>query len=245
MNNKPYLVLTILIFATQVIPAQSLFKGKIICNNEPVDFAYIMNNETKYAVESTDGGIVKLMASENDTLIFRCLGYRDTSFVINKDMLNNENYLLEVSKQEYALDEVKVVWFYSYESFKQAFLNLKLDAPYKLKLPPIDMNEVLKDRYFAKENPSLGITFYLSSAQRTENALNNHEKRWARYNNLTSKENLASFTGLQGDSLNSFILYLRSRPNINPDLTDYEIMASVKVAYENFIALNYQLQDSL
>ncbi|MBN2166475.1 MAG: hypothetical protein JW717_09385 [Marinilabiliaceae bacterium] len=223
--------------------------GKLEAGGNPVDFAYLVNKRTLYGTESKNGGIAKIAVFENDTLQFRCLGYRDTSFIVTPNLLEKDTVHFAVNMQEYALDEVKVVWFYSYASFKYAFANLKIDKPYKLNLPTINMNQVLTDQYFAQQNPGIGIGLSigggLSKAQKQKQALNNYNKKWERFNNLTSHENISSFTGLEGATLDSFIIYLRKGYKINPGLSDYEIMTSVKMAYDTFLAINQIKIDTL
>lgn len=256
--NRVFLVVTsVFIMLTISVKSQEqLLIAKIKVGTEAIDFAYIKNDRTNYAVESNHGGLIKISAQENDTLQFHCLGYKDTSFVVTATMLESENYILEVQKQEYALDEVKVVWFYSYAAFKQAFANIKLDdkdKPMKFDVK-ISQHDLAVNHYFAPSSSGVGFAFngvlsggsdYLTEGQQFDRHIKHYNNKWGRYNQLTSHENLSAFTGLEGDSLESFVYYLRTKHKINPDLDDYEILASVKVAYKTFLALNTSQIDSV
>lgn len=238
------------LLVTSTYTQDQILSAKIISDGEPIDYAYIMNQRTNYGVESKNGGQIQIRVNENDTLIFRCLGYQDTTFIVTDQMLEKSNIFFAVMKQHYALDEVNVIHFYSYARFKQAFLNLKLPPEYKLEMPAIDLNEIATNEYFSKDNPGLGVTLggwrpYLTKEQKQLRSIQNNKNYWERYNNLTSYENLSAYTGLKGPTLDSFIVYLRTQYTINPKLTDYEIMASVKVAFENFLALNELNQDTI
>ena len=56
-------------------------------------------------------------------------------------------------------------------------------------------------------------------------------------NPISSYKNMLSFTGFEGEKLDTFVVFLRRNYKINPDLSDYKIMAAVQVAYEEFLAM--------
>jgi hypothetical protein len=213
-----------------------ILKGKLFGEVEPVGFAYVLNTRTSIASESKDDGSFELDAQPNDTLLFRCLGYRDTSFIVS----NVEPKIFNVTSQTFALNEVKVTWFYSYAAFKRAFLNLKIDDSKNVKFNiHIDPREIAGLSRAASGNTGLAFSFGGGPTKSEKNytSLLSEEKRYERLNSLTSYDNIRSFTGLKGPTLDSFIVYLRSKKQINPASSDYEILASVKMAYQDFLAM--------
>jgi hypothetical protein len=71
----------------------------------------------------------------------------------------------------------------------------------------------------------------------SQNAMAELQKRsavYGRYDKFISHENISSFTKLQGNALESFMVYLRTKAKIDPMWSDYQIMASVKLALANF-----------
>lgn len=222
---------------------ETIHAGKIVCLDEAVDFAYLLNTRTQTAVESNHGGLFKIEAQPGDTLKFRCLGYNDSLFVVPFKAPATQTY--QVSKQTYALDEITVNWFYSYAAFKRAFLNLKLDdkdKPFKYDIN-LDMRELAVSKKLAPGGTGFSIPVasltgmglaYRTKDERRALELAQHEETMERYNRLISHVNIADFTRLKGPQLDSFIVYLRTRANINPALDDYDMMAAVKLAFLNY-----------
>jgi hypothetical protein len=221
---------------------QQILHGRIVCGADSVDFAYLQNMRTNQAVETNNGGRFSITVQPSDTIRFRCLGYRDTLFVITP--ANSDFAAFKVEQQQFALNEVEVRWFYSYASFRQAFLNLKLDDKDKPRRfhVPIDYAQMAIDSRFAPGAAGFGfdIAQLVSKGGKLlagQNAMAELQKRsvvYGRYDMLISHENIADFSKLQGDALESFMVYLRTKAKIDPMWSDYQIMASVKLALANF-----------
>ncbi|MBN2742883.1 MAG: carboxypeptidase-like regulatory domain-containing protein [Marinilabiliaceae bacterium] len=230
-------------FTNECKAQYQLIKGKVVANESPVEFAYIINKRTQTATETQEEGLFKMETNLGDTLHFRCLGYKDTTFVVDAQTAAMMVPIFDVQQQSYVLGEVEVRWFYSYAAFKHAFKNLKLDDKNKSFKYDIPINKSELMAASKLNSGTSGITFtpggkYLTQEQKKANAIKDYENKMERYNRLVSHDNIQSFTGLTGKSLDSFIVYLRSRKNINPDWDDYNIMLCVKAAYENYLAMN-------
>jgi hypothetical protein len=220
-----------------------LLSGK----KEPVEFAYLINARTSVGVETHLGGSFKMAVMPGDSLYFRCLGYVDTTLIV-KDLPQKPDTLdLYVVRHYYALKEVQVNWFKSYASFKQAFLNVKIKTPGSINLGPLITNEeamALAKAKSGKFGYEFSIGSGLSKEERKFRIFLAEEDRHERLRMLTSRDNLHVFTGFQGAKLDSFILFLRSKYAIDPDWSDYQILASVKLAYEQFLSYNVSIADS-
>ncbi len=242
--KKGILITILTVTGLSSIKAQyHMVKGKVMAGETPVEFAYIINKRTQTATETREEGRFNMETNLGDTLQFRCLGFKDTLFVVDETMVSAMIPVLKVVQQSYVLNEVEVRWFYSYASFKTAFANVKLsdkNKPFNYNIQP-DMNEVLSNAKATSGNAGLSFTMggkYLTKEQKTANEIKANESRMERYNHLTSYENVQAFTGLKGEMLESFIMYLRTKSKINPEWDDYNIMMGVKAAYANFLASN-------
>ncbi|MFT3740719.1 MAG: hypothetical protein QM786_18360 [Breznakibacter sp.] len=244
-NNKLSVINCLLIgasmlFAAKLEAQEATLLGKVECGDEAVDFAYFLNTRTQKTAKSNDGGLFKIEVQNGDTLKFRCLGYNESLFVVSNEPQTLQ--VFRVTKQTYSLDEVTVHGFYSYAAFKQAFLNLKLDEkdkPFKYHVN-LDMNELAVDAKMASGGTGLSIPLTSLNGvglagktkdERQAMELSRQEKAMERYNRLISHENIGDFTRLNGQALDSFIVYLRTRANINPALNDYDMMMAVKLAF--------------
>jgi hypothetical protein len=65
-----------------------------------------------------------------------------------------------------------------------------------------------------------------------------NEKRYERFREMTSRENMKYLTSLEGAQLDSFMVFLRTKHKINPDLSDYDMMSAINQVFEEFLALN-------
>ena len=242
--KKGILIATLIVIELSSIKAQyHMVKGKVMTGETPVEFAYIINKRTQTATETREEGRFNMETNMGDTLQFRCLGFKDTTFVVDETMATAMLPIFKVVQQSYVLNEVEVRWFYSYAAFKTAFANVKLSDKNKAFNFDIqvDKNELLSDERMNSGTVGLAFTMggkYLTKEQKTANEIKANESRMERYNHLTSHENVQAFTGLKGESLESFIVYLRTKSKINPEWDDYNIMMGVKAAYANFLASN-------
>ncbi len=241
------MILMGLVLGSQLLLAQSspddkvLLIGKLVeCDSvTSVPFAFVANSQTGYGKETDEKGIFKLNTAVNDTLFFRSLGYQDSALVVTEQMLS-DTLLWVVTKRNYEIDEVKVLMFRSYASFRHMVANMEDMAEPSSEPFKIDVRAALAEK--KAESGVFGASIRLAGKhipkeEREYNALLAHEKLFERYNKLTSHENLKSFTNLEGAKLDSFIVFLRSKHNIDPKLNDYDLMAAISDIYKDFLAL--------
>ena len=218
------------------------FVVKTGVSNQVIPFSFVANMRTGDGKETREDGCFNMYVAAGDSLIFKCLGYIDTTWVVSNENLLLDTIPLNVEKKSYSLNEVNVYWFRSYAAFKQMFLSLKVPSGGPMKMNfNINVKEI---NALAKANSgtfgissSMGGRTWKSKEQRKFDVFLANEKRYERLRELTSHKNMLSFTGFEGEKLDSFVVFLRRNYKINPDLSDYKIMVAVQVAYEEFLAM--------
>ncbi len=211
-------------------------------NLQPVSYAAVANMRTGFCFQGDVNGNMKLSLAEGDTLLFRSMGYRDTSVVISYNDLMRDTIKVMVDVKPRMIKEVEVLAFRSYAAFKYMFANLKVED----KKSPLEMNFAINSREIAALSKaaagSAGVSIglgglYGDSPQQKYKKFLAQENKMERVRNLTSHENLAEFTGLKDASLDSFVVFLRGNYTLTADLSDYQVMESVKNAFDQFLAM--------
>ncbi|MBS2210614.1 hypothetical protein KEM09_04330 [Carboxylicivirga mesophila] len=243
-------LITILVLMTaQRLMAQNdddhrvIMVGKVVKSDSTtaVPFAFVANSHTGYGKETNESGVFKLTTMATDTLFFRCLGYQDTMLVVKDEMLS-DTLLWVVNEKSYELGSVDVLMFKSYASFRHMVANMDMmpDNRYHM---PISVNVMAVKKAIREKDKRFGpgIAFGGGSATRKEKkyaAFSANEKRYERFREMTSRENMQYLTKLDGADLDSFMVFLRTKHKINPDLSDYKMMEAINLVFEEFLALN-------
>lgn len=208
-----------------------------------IPYSSIANKRTSLCYQSDFNGHLKINVAVGDTLLFKCMGYRDTTLVVTPEYFRQDSLVLRAQIQPRMLDDVDVFAFYSYASFKHRFANLKLEPDKKAPIA-INFDINLKEiRALAKANGGSAVSIglgglYGKTSQQKYAEFLAKEEKMARVRSLTSHENIMAFTGLSGETLDSFMVFLRARYQFTPSQSDYDIMATVQTAYDAFLALN-------
>lgn len=242
-------VLIIFLAASGTWAQEKMISGRIITNSSPVEYAYLINMRTKKAAVTQPEGRYVLPVQNGDTLLFRCLGYQDSTFYVTPVMLAKDSVILRIRNLDYALKEVKIRGFMSYAMFKQAFASVKLDdkdKPMRFNVT-IDYANMDINNKLAPGQPGFGVSFGggLTKDDFRLKVLEASENRMERYYRVTSPDNIQSFTGLNGTALDSFVVFLRTQYKINPLASEYEMLAKVKLAYADFLAVRTAPKDTI
>lgn len=247
MKKRTFVIITLLTCllsatASAQTPKTVRILGKVVSDSlkTPVPFGFVANSETGIGKETNIHGLFLLDISPNDTILFRCMGYEDAQWALNDVYTKGDTLILEATPKTYALKEIKVLNFRSYAAFRHKVAHME-DMYHEFKMPfKIEVGKALAEQ---KANSGT-FSYSFRLPHKTENketreykALLNKEKVYERYNNLTSRDNLQTFTDLEGAKLDSFIVFLRSKHNIDPKLNDYDLMAAINEVYQDFIAL--------
>ncbi len=229
-----------------------LFTGSLIemDSDKGVGYAAIKNIKTGEVFLTNEKGIFTIRGAVGDTLKFHSLGYIDTTWVVPGVWFSmQEEVSLRVQTSFYALEEVEVLRFYSYAHFKQAFKDLKLPPDENQKVKDMvqgwDFSEAVAmgkaERKF-KEG-TFGVS--LSVGGKTDIDKQHDEvkrlerigEERARFNYLTSRENIASLTGYKGTCLDSFMVFINANYQLDYNMAEYDLLASVLRANEDFFSL--------
>nr|WP_321450180.1 carboxypeptidase-like regulatory domain-containing protein [uncultured Carboxylicivirga sp.] len=207
---------------------------------QPVPFAFVASNKTGIGKETNTNGVFKMDIADTDTILFRCMGYEDNRWAISNIDLSSDTLTLMVNSKEYVLNEIKVVNFRSYAAFRSMVANMPMMETGEYKLPfKIDVSSVKGDIKMAAGSFGVGMSLNWCKQTPEEKKYNKilaNENLYSLYNKLTSRDNLQAFTQLNGASLDSFIVFLRTKHNIDPKLSEYDMMVEVSSAFDHFLA---------
>ena len=123
---------TILLFPLNKLSGQTRdivqFSGVIRnLRSEPVPDVHIINISVKSGVTGNEKGMFSFIVEPSDSILFRCIGYKNTLVVI-PDTLMSSQYPRDIYmlNDTIHIAEVKIFPWKSYEEFKVAFLKLEL-----------------------------------------------------------------------------------------------------------------------
>ncbi|MCG8581233.1 MAG: carboxypeptidase-like regulatory domain-containing protein [Bacteroidales bacterium] len=219
-----------------------LLIGKVIHSDSStvVPFAFIANSQTGFGKETHEDGVFKLNTAVDDTLFFRCLGYQDTLLVVNEQMLTDTLFWV-VKEKTYELGSVDVLMFKSYASFRHMVANMDMIPSKDISMPVyVDIREVRKKKKEQEKTFGVGIGFGSGAKTRAERKYDlfaAREKRYERFREMTSRKNMQYLTKFDGAELDSFMVFLRTKHKINPELSDYKMMEAINLVFEEFLAL--------
>ncbi|TAJ14665.1 hypothetical protein DMA11_04645 [Marinilabiliaceae bacterium JC017] len=214
-------------------------------NRQPIPFSYLVNKRTGEGKESREDGTINMIVIPGDSIMFRSLGFHDSTYVCAQIFEHSDTLMIQVQEKSYELSSIDVYRFKSYGSFKQYLLSLDVPTEQTMTFNAnIDLREIqaLAKAKAGTFGLTLGMSGGKSRATTQLQAIKNHQEQYARLNHLTSHENIKEFTQLEGASLDSFIVFLRTQHKINPDLSDYKIMEVVQSAFEEFLAMRCEKQ---
>ncbi len=216
-------------------------------NEEVVPFGAVKNEKTgEVTLTDTDGSFA-ISGSVGDTLRFHSLGYRDTTWVIpNVWYVMEQKIQLKVRTNVYALSEVEVVRYYSYAHFKQAFKDLRVPKTKedlaKEMAAGWNFDDAIawgkSDAVAARGTFGVGIGFggkdKVVSQRKEVEKLEEIQHKSQRFNYFTSRENITRLTEYKGTCLDSFMVFLNSGYNLNYQMPEYNLLASILEAASNF-----------
>ena len=96
-------------------------------NSEPVKYAHIVSKTTHRGTITDTTGLFTIITHKNDTILFSCMGYKPTYYVVPQK-LDNFYYTIDVLMEHdtIMLEEVIILPWKTYEEFKEAFLSLRI-----------------------------------------------------------------------------------------------------------------------
>lgn len=95
----------------------------------PVSFAQVFNKNKKIGTTASFEGYFSLVVSAGDTLIFRCIGFKEIKYIFPTTIEGTKYTAVQIMDREMGkLPEVVIVPWNTLSDFKLAFVELNLNA---------------------------------------------------------------------------------------------------------------------
>jgi hypothetical protein len=192
-------------------------------------------------------GIFRIPVHSSDTLFIRNIAYHDTLVPVNS-LVSQRKIIMH--RKHYPIPEAKVFeWGSTYTDFKKAIVGMpnQQSLGESLGLPvqdpdyiPFEMNEAyLKSPLFLIKSPV--SFFYYNISKEAKSArkvywMNKNMEKQKRFDEILSMESVSSMTGISGEELQAFRVYLYQEIKCDfncPELQIFtEILALWKVYQE-------------
>nr|WP_319400339.1 hypothetical protein [uncultured Carboxylicivirga sp.] len=208
----------------------------------PVPSAYIVNSTNREVKATNDNGLLKIHVNPNDTLLFKCMGYENKSWIIDNNNSSVDTLVLQVIEKSYTLNEIQVINYRSYAAFCSKIANMPMmkteeyNIPFKIDL---GMSLAIKKAESGTFGVSLGEIVRLIGKigkHKANSVQASEEELSSIYNKVTSRDNLQALTQLKEASLDSFLLFIRTKYKISPKLSKYDMLVQINDAYDHFLA---------
>ena len=105
------------------------FSGVVVTNDslKPVPYTNIIDKSTRRGTISDYFGYFSFVANKGDTLIFSCVGYKKTEFVIPDTLTTNKYSLIQLMYEDTVLLKTAIIYPWpSKEQFAKAFVNTEI-----------------------------------------------------------------------------------------------------------------------
>lgn len=151
-----YVLLTLLVFYSLLSTGQNSFvkvSGTIVNqNNNPIPFVNIIIPVKHKGTISDEDGHFSFLANENDTLLFSCMGYKTTTYVLPVVNYPEIEFVILMETDTIFLKEATVLPWRDYDEFRQAFMRAK---PPKTDLERAKDNLAMIDKQIAYLNDDI------------------------------------------------------------------------------------------
>jgi hypothetical protein len=203
------------------VPDSVFMLTGIICTEsfQPVPATHVVNLNTHKGSVSDSLGIFRLPVHPGDTLLVRNIVYVDTLVPVASILAERH---IRMRKATYPLQEVKIFeWGSTYNDFREAIIEMpnRQSLGESLGLPrqdpdhiPFDMDEEqLKSAGFLLHAPIYYFYYNFSRKERSRRKvywINRDREKHEIFEAVTSPENISQITGLSGEALQGFLLFL-------------------------------------
>jgi len=188
----------------------------------PVPITHVINMNTRKGCVTDSLGIFRLPLHLTDTLLIRNVAFWDTLVAVREVQQNR--YII-LRRRIYQLEEAKIFeWGASYDDFREAFIGMPMQQTLgaSLGLPrqnpekvPLEMDEeAVKSAGLLFTSPI--SFFYYNFNKQAKSArkvywLQKNQEKNDQFEALVSAENLSDITGLTGEQLQEFQIFLSQR----------------------------------
>jgi hypothetical protein len=229
--KKYCLYIIFFLFSTNIIArnekafpdsVQIQLKGILISRSDslPIPYANIFNLRTRQGTITDAKGLFKIQVLSTDSLRISALGFMRELITIPKNQ--DSIFVVLVRPVRYAINEVVV----------------KGESPVNLGElgtgKPVDISPELRGDAFNKKphwtqfryHPVSFLHYYFSKKEKEKRKvrkLMELEKDWEALSKLYNKETVEKITGLTGEKVDNFMVWLNSKSLLNSHSTEYDI----------------------
>lgn len=137
----------------------------------PVSFAQVFNKNKKFGTTASFEGYFSLVAAPGDSLIFRCIGFKEITYIIPLTISGTKFTAVQVMTRDLGkLPEVVIVPWNTLSDFKLAFVELNLNQDDLIKAQQNLARERLEQAEQAMAFDATEISYYTLQNQQAYNA---------------------------------------------------------------------------
>jgi hypothetical protein len=211
----------------------------------PLAWIHIINLNNGRGTTSNIDGFFRLETGEQDTILFRNLGYEELVLPA-REIQPGDTIHLKI--RFYAIKEVKIFeWGSTYEDFKAKMKSMpvteslarKLGLPEQTGnlLPNYQNPDVLRNPMFAITNPVDFIYYNLNKKQqsiRKVNEFKQNEDLIRKFESVYNRSGIGKLTGLNGKELDDFMVYLNLHFKCDFRCTEIQIITEIFDWWKNY-----------
>lgn len=205
---------------------------------KPVPATHVVNLNTRSGVVTDSLGIFSIAAGISDTLLIRNIAFRDT-IITARQVLERTHIML--NQMVYPINEVRIFnWGSTYNDFRDAVVDMGNISSLgeRMGLPRQDPDYIPFDMDGSRlRKPAFLLTspvsyFYYNFNKKAISArkvywLQKNQEKQRVFDEITSRENLGSFTGLSGEELEMFHAYYLQYMKCNLECTELELYSEI------------------
>lgn len=137
----------------------------------PVSYAQVFNKNKKFGATASFEGYFSLVAAPGDSLIFRCIGFKEITYIIPLTISGTKFTAVQVMTRDLGkLPEVVIVPWNTLSDFKLAFVELNLNQDDLIKAQQNLARERLEQAEQAMAFDATEISYYTLQNQQAYNA---------------------------------------------------------------------------
>ncbi len=213
-------------------------------DGKPLPYAHILNPRFGKATVSDTLGFFTIPMRKSDTLLITAIGYEDLYFTLPSFWpANTYSGVLYVQEKVHNIEGVTVHGLGTYDQFKQKVLSLNLSDDKTLEMQSY-YNKILTEEAIKYQAVTTGFSFSLRTPE--ERSLRKLQKVLAeqkiedQINAKYNKAIVSRLTGLKGKELEDFMHYCQIPRDFILNSPEYDILARIKDAYDNYKLLKHK-----
>lgn len=242
-----YSGLLIVLLPLQLSGQKNQIRGVVFSSEDSTALynVHIVNKTTNQGTVSNAEGKFLIPADYSDVIKFSSVGYEDGLMILTSDRINEDGELLVyMIPAIYSIREVSIFPYRTYEQFKQAVINLKIDEPFSFDPSYFQLGQTDSP----SNNQGFGITIdgpitaLYNAFSREGKQMRNYERylrESAVHDEVYKKYNInivRRFTGIEDEmEVIRFMQYCKLETTFILQSTEHEILLAVKSCYEAYL----------